>query len=50
MGKVIFLRRAASVACEQVLDILSVPSVTVAYSTALEKVSCNLSVTKCSLG
>lgn len=38
---IIFILQAASVACEEVLDILSLLLVTVAYSTSLEKVACN---------
>lgn len=40
--KIIFILQAASVACEEVLDILSPLLVTVGYSTGLEKVACNL--------
>lgn len=40
--KVIFIRQAASVACEEVLDILSPLVGTVAHSAALEKAACNL--------
>lgn len=39
--KIIFMWQAASVACEEVLDILSPLLGTVVYSTALEKVACN---------
>jgi len=40
--KIIFICQAASVACEEALDILSPLLVTVTYSTALEKVACDL--------